>query len=95
MDRFYLDGGGGGSGGGTGQFSLRGGVELCTQPFNLLEGSLILNGCGKMLEDELPPRREYPVNGESLCTRPLSVILGQAHLQDLFEIVRDGPPGVV
>ena len=48
-----------------------------------------------MLEDELTPRREPLVEGESLCTRPLCGIIGQAHVDHLLEIVGDGPPGVV
>ena len=74
---FYLDvGGGGGVGGGRARFSLRRRVEQCPQPFNLLEGSLMLSGDGEMLEYELPPRREALVEGESLCPRPFCGILG-------------------
>ena len=92
---FYLDGGGGGVGGGRGRCSLRRRVELCSQPFNLLEGSLMLCGGYEMLEHEPPPRRESLVESESLCTRPLCRIIGQAHVDQLLEILGDGPPRVV
>ena len=55
----------------------------------------MLSGGEYMLEDELPPRREALVEGESLCTRTLYGIVGQAHVEDLLEIVRAGPPGIV
>ena len=55
----------------------------------------MLSGGDEMLQDELPPRRESLVEGESLCTRPLCGIVGQAHIYHLLEIVGDSPPGVV
>ena len=70
-------------------------VKQCPQPFDLMEGSVMLSGGDEMLEHELPPRRESLVEGESLCTRPLCGIVGQAHVDHLLEIVGDGPSRIV
>ena len=48
-----------------------------------------------MLEDELPPRRETLVEGETMCSPPLCRLIGQANVNHLLQVLGDLPPGVV
>ena len=52
-------------------------------------------GGDEVLEDELPPRRQALVEGESVCSPPLCRLIGQAAVDRLLQVLGDGPPGVV